>query len=232
MGQRVGVETPSDWTRLRRPGPCPVPGAWYRASGQSPGRRATTTRTYFAAGQRSRSSPERRRTPNPERRIRSVQAKLTLRQPKKNVSAVQRPAEVGRGDSNPRPTDYESLKVLATLADQCRFEAFLQVRRVHLCELCAVLVGWFLSLRSLHGPCRSLRDLPDTESSASLQLGGRGGTMSQRIPLPMHSCSTSAGSDSELVRGSVRPDGPHTVYFTVWGPRRKAFWSCFRQAAR
>ena len=76
------------------------------------------------------------------------------------------------------------LRILATLADQCRFPPFLQVRHVHLCQPCAVLVGWFLSLWSQRGSCRSLRDLPHTESRTSLQLNRRGPTMAQRIPLP------------------------------------------------
>ncbi|MDQ0905209.1 hypothetical protein QFZ22_001194 [Streptomyces canus] len=38
MGPRIDLETPSAWTRLRRPGPCTAPGSWHRPSGQWPGR--------------------------------------------------------------------------------------------------------------------------------------------------------------------------------------------------
>ncbi|WUP39781.1 molybdopterin-dependent oxidoreductase [Streptomyces europaeiscabiei] len=96
MGQGIAPKTPSAWTRLRRPGPCPVPGSWYRASGQPPGRRATASITYFAAGQRVGSAPSAAGPQTHEQRIQSVQANLTIRHPKKNVSAGQDPAQVGR----------------------------------------------------------------------------------------------------------------------------------------
>ena len=53
-------------------------------------------RLHIHAAQRviSRSRPTRHQTH--EQRIQSVQAKLTLRHPKTNVSAGQRPAQVGR----------------------------------------------------------------------------------------------------------------------------------------
>lgn len=49
--------------------------------------------------------------------------------------------------------------ILAVLAILRRFMTFLQLRRVHLCLPGLVIIGWFLSLWSLRGPFRSLRDL-------------------------------------------------------------------------
>lgn len=89
MGQRIDPETPSDWTRLRPPGPCTAPGLGIgprgsRPSGERRPRSPTPSqvRRFGAAGHHS--------TPNHEQRIRSVQAKLTLRHPRMNVSAGQR----------------------------------------------------------------------------------------------------------------------------------------------
>lgn len=84
------------WTRPRRPGPCTAPGFYRRHQGSRP---APERRP------RSPTPPQVRRVGAPsttaglqthEQRIQSVQAQLTIRHPKTNVSAGQKPAQVGR----------------------------------------------------------------------------------------------------------------------------------------
>ncbi|MFF5359663.1 helix-turn-helix domain-containing protein [Streptomyces scabiei] len=141
------------------PPPRPLHGPWVpsSASKQPPGSRATPSFIYSAAGQTGWSSSERRRIPNP-RAADSVRSGK-VDDPTGRIERFRR-SETCKGGAGGTRTHgrriMSPLRILAVLVNQCRFTPFLQVRRVHLCRPSAVLGGWFLSLRSLRGPCRSL----------------------------------------------------------------------------
>ena len=178
MGQRIGPVDTVDWTRLRRPGPCTAPESWHRASGQSPGQRATTKITYFAAGQMGWRSPEHRRTPNPRAADSVRSGKVDDPTPKKERFRRSEACTGGAGGTRTHGRRMTSpLRILAAFADHCRFTAFLQVRRADQGQSCAVLGGLFLSLWPLNGPWGPMSWTLTTAAAASALFSRRAGTL-------------------------------------------------------